>query len=235
MPRSTRFWISAVGLIVALSLPATADSPYSMNDIAENPELALDVYFYEQFSGFSVQGSGSLRAEISNPSVSFMAGGRRGDKGFDMLVLCGVFVDGTPDENLHEPLSTGCEKEFLHTVKKLSQPAEPGPYRAAGPSAIEWQSRTVTLITSEVAYVIEGRYTSSQDYRPCLWIDSCCKINGALYLDSCREPTEAEWKTIDYCQSMGLGCRSDKYMACLREQGLKVGCESQDDGSRICY
>lgn len=101
-----------------------------------------------------------------------------------------MVVGGDPDGALREALATGCEERLLRTINKLSRPREPGPYRAAGAAEIDWQSRIVTLLTSDVAYVVEGRYTNSQEYTPCLWIDNCCPLNGALYLDSCREPTD---------------------------------------------
>ena len=31
----------------------------------------------------------------------------------------------------------------------------------------------------------------------------------------------------------GLGCRSPEYMACLREQGIKAGCEPQPPARRV--
>jgi hypothetical protein len=224
-----------VALIFALSLPAAASSPYDMNEIAENPEMALPAYLYEQFSSYSTHSSGSLGIEGIENSVSFTTGSRRQDQGFDIRAQCGVIIDGEPDDALHDSLHTGCEKRLLRTIKKLSQSAESGPYRAGGASEIEWQSRVITLVTSDIAYIVEGRYTNSQMATPCLYIDSCCSTNGALYLDSCREPTDTEWGAIDHCQTKGLGCRSPEYLDCLREQGVKAGCETQPDGSRICY
>jgi len=228
-------WIAAMGFVVVLSFPATADSPYDMNEIAENPDLALSAYLYDQSSKYSQHAGGGMNIESSERPVSFTTGAKRRDKSIDMLALCGVIVEGEPDDVLQESLLAGCEERLLRTIKKLSQPAEPGPYRAAGASEIDWQSRVVTLITSDIAFVVEGHHTSNQQFTPCLWIDSCCKTNGALYLDSCREPSEVEWRAIDHCQSMGLGCRSPEYLACLREQGVKAGCELQPDGSRLCY
>lgn len=224
-----------MALIFALSFPATASSPYNMNEIADNPDMALPAFLYEEFSGYSTHSSGGIGIEGIERSISFMTGARRQERGFDIRAQCGVIIDGEPDDALHDSLRTGCEKRLLRTIKKLSQSAEPGPYRAGGTSEIEWQSRVVTLVTSDVAYIVEGRYSDNQMDTPCINIDSCCPTNGALYLDSCREPTDTEWRAIDHCQSKGLGCRSPEYMDCLREQGVKAGCESQPDGSRICY
>lgn len=233
--RAWHSWRLAAGLILTLSIPAMADSPYDMNEIAGNPDLALSAYLHEQFSGYLSHANGGLGIEDIQQSVSFMTGAQRTDQGLDMRALCGVVVDGDPDDALRQALVAGCEETFLRTIKKLSQPAEPGPYRAGGAAEIDWQSRIVTLITSDVALVVEGRYTNSQKYTPCLLIDSCCPLNGTLYLDSCREPTDTEWQAIDHCQSKGLGCRSPEYLTCLREQGVKVGCEAQPDGSRLCH
>jgi hypothetical protein len=52
-----------LGLVFALSFPATASSPYDMNEIAENPEMALPAYLYEQFSSYSTHSSGGLGVE----------------------------------------------------------------------------------------------------------------------------------------------------------------------------
>ncbi len=190
--RSAPVWNPAVGLVFALSFPATADSPYDMNEVAGNPDLALSAYLYEQSSEYSEHSGGSIGIGASEQSVAFTTGAKRRDKSIDMRAMCGVIIDGEPDDALHASLLAGCEERLLRTIKKLSQPPEPGPYRAAGASGISWQSRIVTLITSDIAYVVEGHYTSNQQFTPCLWIDSCCKANGALYLDSCREPSEAE-------------------------------------------
>ena len=233
--KSRPAWHLAVGLVFALSLPAMAQSPYDMNEIAGNPDLALSAYLHEQFTGYSSHASGGIGIEDIQRPVSFMTGIRRREQGFELRALCGVLVDGDPDNALRESLVTGCEEKLLRTIKRLSQSPEPGPYRAAGAAEIDWQSRVAVLVTSDVAYVMEGRYANSQNYTPCLFIDSCCPLNGSLYLDSCREPTDAEWQGIDHCQSEGLGCRSPEYLACLREQGVKVGCETQPDGSRLCY
>ncbi|MGI9224465.1 MAG: hypothetical protein ACR2QX_08330 [Woeseiaceae bacterium] len=227
--------IVAVVFLCAVSITATADSPYDMNEIANDPELALSAYLYEQSPEHSQHSGGGMGIEGTDRSIAFTTGAKRREDGIDMYALCGFITDGELDDELHAPLRAECEERLLRTIKKLSQPAEPGPYRAAGASEITWQSRVVTLITSDIAYVVEGHYLSDQQFTPCLRISDCCSTNGALYLDSCREPTEAEWKAIDYCQAKGLGCRSPDYMACLREQDIKAGCEPQPDGSRLCY
>jgi hypothetical protein len=227
--------ISAVGFVLALSFAAAADSPYDMNQIANDPFMALSAYLYEQMPEYSQHSGGSIGLEGTEHSIAFMTGAKRHDSSVDMHALCGVIVEGEPDELLRGSLLARCEERLLRTIKKLSQPADPGPYRAAGAAGIDWRSRIVTLITSDIAFVVEGHHKSDQQITPCLWISDCCPANGALYLDSCREPTEAEWQAIDHCQAEGLGCRSPDYMANLREQGIKAGCEPQPDGSRICY
>jgi len=60
--------------------------------------------------------------------------------------------------------------------------------------------------------------------------------NGVInYLGSCRILTENELQAIKSCLAEGLPSRSEEYAACLREAGVKVGCDEQADGSRICY
>ena len=227
--------ISAIVFVSALSFAAAADSPYDMNLIANDPSMALSAYLYEQTPEHSQHSGGGMGIEGTDRSVAFTTGAKPHEDGIDMHAMCGFIFDGELDDTLHAPLLAACEERLLRTIKKLSQPSEPGPYRAAGASEIKWQSRVVTLITSDIAYVVEGHYLSDQRFTPCVWINDCCATNGALYLDSCREPSDAEWQAIDHCQAKGLGCRSPDYMACLREQGIKAGCEPQPDGSRLCY
>ncbi len=48
--RTSRALHLAVVLVFVLSLPATASSPYDMNEMAGNPDLGLSAYLHEQSS-----------------------------------------------------------------------------------------------------------------------------------------------------------------------------------------
>ncbi len=60
-------------------------------------------------------------------------------------------------------------------------------------------------------------------------------VEGAIYLDSCRVPTDSELQTIDACLAEGRHRGSEEFFGCLRAAGVKIGCEEQADGARICY
>lgn len=224
------------GLITGLLIPllAVGASPYDTNMIAEDPDLALPAYLHELFGGFRMHSNGGFGLEGTESQAAFVMGARRASDGLQMRALCGLIINGELASTERQALEAACEEHFLRTIQKLSQPQEPGPYRAAGPSEITWRDYRVTLATSDVAFILEGRYAHLQSFTPCLWLNGCCPLNGALYLSSCREPTTIEWQAIDHCQLRGLSCGTPAYLACLQAQGVQVGCEMQPDGSRLC-
>ena len=223
-------------LLLPILLPsAQAQSLYDLNEVAGDPDLALSLYFRERISDEHVFSTGGMSADGIVGAVSFATGVRPHEDGREYFGRCGTLIRDSSIEAPADPLRAGCEKMLLRAIKRLSQPVEPGPYPAGGASDVSWEDKLVTLVTSDVALVVEGSYVDPGRYRSCMNVSDCCPTNGALYLDSCREPTDGEWYAIDHCQAQGLGCRSPEYLACLREQGVRTGCDEQPDGSRICY
>ena len=117
----------------------------------------------------------------------------------------------------------------------ISQSTATSSYRAAGATEVEWKSKTVVIVSGDSAFVVEGYFTFAAKHKSCRLINDCCSRDGSTYLDSCRVVTEIELQTIMSCLAAGLKLGSDEYFDCLRKADVKVGCEEQADGSRICY
>lgn len=197
-------------------------------------EFALVSYLRDAMKGYSTHSSGAGTDE-SNLPAHFETGERRADGRINVRAACGRAVDLPLRENVSESFKSYCRDKLWRTVKKLSQTEAEGSYRVAAPSEFEWQSRTVALVSGDTAVVWVGDYSFTGSHVPCLWISDCCSIDGQLYLDSCRTPTEGELTIIDRCLGTKRGHRSDEFHRCLREEGMTVGCEEQPDGSQVCY
>ncbi len=209
--------------------------PDEVRTEAEDSGLALSAYVSEQMKSYRGQSGQSGSHREPDKHVEIQTGTRKEDKYRVIRALCAMTFDSYPDQAALSNFNSECETQLLRTIRMISQPEEAGPFRAAGPSEIEWQSRTVVLASADNAVVFDGRYVFESDQTPCLWISDCCSTDGYMYLDSCRVPTEAELQSVKSCLSQGLQPRSEDFFACMREANVKIGCDEQADGSRICY
>ncbi len=200
----------------------------------EDPQAALSAYITGEMKGFSMMSGGSLMGRRPKP-FSFETG--RGKEGEERVLraVCGALIVGVPDETLASDVLAACERALLRTIRQLSQPAESGPFRASGANEIEWQTRSATLLSGDAALIVTGRHVFQPEFRPCLLISDCCSLDGQSYLMSCRTPTDAERQAISSCLERERRPWSEEFQSCLREQQVKVGCEDQPDGSRLCY
>jgi hypothetical protein len=200
----------------------------------EDSDLALMSYIHNEMNGYSTHSSGGGTSD-SNLPQRFATGERRIDGRVAVRAICAVILDLPLDESVSAESRSFCQSRLRRTVKKLSQPQAKGPYRVAGPSEFDWESRTTTLVSGDTALVWVGHYTFTEKHVPCLWIPDCCSIDGHFYLGSCRAPTESELKIIDKCLVEEPTHHSEEFFGCLRTAGMKVGCEDHADGSQICY
>ena len=202
---------------------------------AEDSGLALSAYVSEQMKNYSVHSSMTGSSEYIDGRLDIITGTRRQGEQIAVRAVCGVVLDGQLSETVSMRTRAECEKYMLRTIMKVSQPQSASPYRAAGADEVEWNSKTAVLVSSDIAFIVDGRYTFTQEHTPCLWISGCCSTDGSIYLDSCRVPTEAELQAVKSCLSQGLQPRSEDFFACMREANVKIGCDEQADGSRVCY
>jgi len=204
---------------------------------AEDSALALSNYVREEMKNHSMQSSSSStgNSEYFSGPLDIEIGTRRQGEQIALRAMCGVVIDGQPSESVLMRMKAECEENVLRSITMLSQPQAVGPFRAAGAAEIEWSSKTTTLASSDIALIVEGHYRFPKKHRPCRWMNDCCAGDGNAYLDSCRIPTESELEVVESCLAKGLYSHSDEYYDCLREAGVKTGCDEQADGSRICY
>ncbi len=204
-------------------------------DAVQDSSSELSAYLRNQMKDYSMQSGGTVSAKFIDGSIHFETGTRRHGEHLVVRGVCGVVVNGQLDEAISTATMSGCEQTLLRTIMMLSQPQAASPYYAAGATNIEWQSRPTSLATGDIALVVEGRQTLPIGHMPCRWISDCCSSDGSIYLDSCREPDDSEMQVVRFCLAEGLQLRTDEYVECLRDDGVKVGCDEQADGSRICY
>lgn len=199
----------------------------------QESELALTSYIHNEMKGYSSHSSGGGTTGSHRPQL-FETGARRIEGRVAVRAVCGSIVQPPPAKDVLTDSRTFCEGKLQRTVRKLSQSQSKGPYRVAGPSEFDWESRTATLVSGDSALIWEGHYRFSDQHVPCLWISGCCSTDGQLYLGSCRAPTDGELKIVDKCLGGERAHRSGEFLDCLREAGMSVGCEDQADGSQIC-
>ena len=224
--------MNPLGLLLPVLASATA---FESNMMAEDPRFALPVYIRGELQGYDSYSNGGTAVEGLTDGAQFETAWRRTAAGIEMRAVCAIIVPSDPvADDLREHLQHACAERLLRAIQRLSD-SEPRPYRAAGAGALTWVSHLATLATSDVALVVDGSYTDPHSFTPCVGKQHCCSANGALYLDSCREPTEAEWDAINLCQGDGLQLPAPEYLDCLRDHGVHVGCEDQPDGRRLCY
>lgn len=202
---------------------------------AEDSALALSNYVREEMKNHLMQSSSTGNSEYFSGPLEIEIGTRRQGEQIGLRAVCGAVIDGRPSETISMWIKAVCEENVLRSIKMLSQPQAEGPYRAAGAAEIDWSSKTTTLASTETALIVEGLYKFPKKHRPCRYINDCCGGDGHVYLDSCRIPTESELKVIKSCLAQGQQPHTDEYLGCLREADVKVGCDEQADGSRICF
>lgn len=207
----------------------------TMADLMEDPGYVLSQHILSAMSGYNVTGNGSASAQNLTSLVDFATGARKDGDVVTVRSLCGVYVDHVGDQDATQAVRAACEKELLYAIRIRGQLSAESPYRAGGAKDISWNTTSVTLLGDKLVLIVDGRYQHKPPSRPCRWVTGCCPREGALYLDSCRAPTESELEVIESCLSQDLVFRSDAYFECLRENDVRIGCEDQKDGSRRCY
>lgn len=194
---------------------------------------ALFDFVAERSREFGSVFSGGLKAvnrHVQAAIYESRAGNRR-----TLEAICAAVVNEVIDDASRNELQLACEKRFLHMIAVMSQTDRMSPYRVAGGNELEWRSHYASIASGDLAFVLEGHYRFPAGHYSCRSTNNCCDMDGALYLNSCRTPTADEQKAIDICAAECSCYRSEEYMNCLRDQGVTVGCEDQDDGSRLCY
>jgi hypothetical protein len=184
------------------------------------------------------RGSNSLSSGGSSAGTRFMQISVhmvRTDNDAVMETICAVVVDGVIDSDSRDAAEQGCTTSFLHMIAKISQPDRMSPYRAAGRNELEWWSRYASIASGDLVFVLTGRYRFPVGHRSCRLLNNCCDMEGSRFLQSCRTPSADENKAIDICAAEFPSPCSSQYKHCLQDRGIKIGCEDQDDGSRICY
>lgn len=88
---------------------------------------------------------------------------------------------------------------------------------------------------TEPELILEAQYEFPEGHISCRLQPYCCSSELSLYLDSCREPEVDEEAAVDSCLAEGHKRKTNEYEDCLRSNGINIGCEPQDDGSRLCY
>ncbi len=159
----------------------------------------------------------------------------RTDNGALMETICAVVVTGLIDNDSRDTLEQECTGYFLHLIAKMSQPDRTSPFRAAGRNELEWQSRYASIASGDMVFVLTGRYRFPIGHRSCRLINNCCASSGRDFLYSCRTLSAEEEQAMNNCIGEYFYVSTEQYLNCLQHQGVKFGCEDQDDGSRICY
>ncbi len=202
-----------------------------------DPDAMLSAYVQEQMTNHNTQSSGTLLG--STGVIDFNTGVRREG---GVLVLRGVCGSVIPPryspqqaDRIHSQVRQECEARMLRSMQMLGPTPDNETYRVAAAHEIDWESSPVTVSADVDAIIVEGRYTFPSGHRPCLYVSDCCSTAGTMYLGNCREPTETELTAISACLEDKVRIRTPEFEACLREQDLRVGCELQPDGSKICY
>lgn len=198
------------------------------------PDLILDAYVRSQIGDDEWSGGG-ISTFYMGRSIAVHIGNNRRGNAMAMRALCGLIVDEEPDRSARNALQEECENRFLRSIMMTSQPDQKSPFRAAGAQEIRWSEMHTELNSGDSALVLEARYDFSEGHVSCRLLPHCCSRTGSIYLDSCREPTEHEETAVNGCLAEGLKRRSTDYDDCLRSRGVKVRCEEQNDGGRLCY
>lgn len=245
-PKSSQSAISAVAvMLLAIASGASASNPvYEEQPVDReeyvDPAPALRQYMREKSRRLGLHSFGGGMDSVEGTSIDFydLHGNRILRPGIELFQFCGTVVDEEPDPAFRGRFQAACETQFLQYMKRFTQPAEPGPYRVPAPSEVVWQEQFVTLATNQMALILDGRYTDPDQPAPCIRTPDCCNVEGLAYLDSCFPPDDAGWQAIAQCEELGLKSTAEpgsKWQQCLRDHGIRVGCEGQPDGSRICY
>ncbi len=208
--------------------PYVPASPYA--DMGE----ALTDYVQAEMRGF-VTGISSSGSSSTGTYTDEITGVRREGDTRLFRAVCGVTVNERPVDSFSAETKSHCEKLLLSTMKSMTEPPGGQPFRAGGASQIDWHSELVTLKSGDRALIVEGRSLQPRPGPACRSISDCCATDGVMYLDSCRTPTDSEFAAIADCLADDLQPRTAEFMGCLRAQNVKVGCEDQPDGSRLCY
>lgn len=229
-------------LIVASAVASSPDRSEEELDLppAIDPGPAFEQYTSRMARDIGAHSSGSGMESFENLSADYheFHASRILRPGIELFQVCGTVVDGDSDPALPEALQAACEAHFLVYMKRFMEPAERGPYRVPAISEVTWQEQFVTLSTNQMALFVEGRYSNPDQPAPCIRTADCCNVEALNYLDSCFAPDDNAWGAIAQCEQLGLSSSTDQdsgWQQCLRSFGVKVGCEYQPDGSRICY
>jgi hypothetical protein len=183
--------------------------------------------------GWSI--GGGIKSDASGNMIASDVNLNRYVDPWTLNVVCGLLVQQDAAEDPPALLRRECQDRALKAIRDLSQSEPKVPFRAAGASELFWSESLATLESADTAFIAEARYQFPRGHVACRLRGDCCPGPGPAFLGSCREPTQAEKAAIDACLALGLRARTAEYTECLVANGVKVGCEPQDDGSRLCY
>lgn len=203
--------------------------------IEDDANIALTDYISTEMKPYRVSGSGGSAIPELSSSMSFEVGARKSGQNIIVRAVCGVNYEQELSDELARGAQDECEKTLLRDIRIRSQFTPESPYRAAGANEITWQTTDISLSADSVSLIMDGRYSYPFTQKSCRFMPNCCSYDGAMYLDSCRTPTKEETDAIKSCLNPDIDFRSDDYYQCLKDAGVKAGCETQKDGSRLCY
>lgn len=198
------------------------------------PDEMLERYLYSLIENGQTFGGGMKPDESGHLIVDQVELDRRADT-WTLRVLCGLVVEQSATERASTIVRRECQKRALKITRNLSQADQTSPFRAPGANELYWSESLATLESGDTAVIAEARHQFPQGHVACRLRSHCCSGPGSTFLGSCRAPTEAEETAVDACLGIGLRARTTEYTECLIANGVKVGCEMQDDGSRLCY
>jgi len=208
--------------------------PVIEQDEPTEPDLILQAYIQRQFRDDEsiIASSGS---EHMGRLIVSSIGDSRHSNVMAMRALCGIIVDEGPGPEEVYATKKHCNSRLLRSIKMFGQSDQSSPFRVAGANEIRWREMSAVLKSNDSAYVLEGRYEFPEGHVSCRLQPQCCSSSLSYYLDSCREPKEGEEAVVNACLAEGRKRKTKEYEHCLQSNGVRIGCEAQDDGSRLCY
>lgn len=213
-----------------LYIPDRATEPEEPTE----PDMILDAYIRSQIRDDDWFGGG-LTSEHMGRMIAVHIENRRRDNAMTLRALCGLVVNEEPSADELSAVKRECKTRILRAIMKLSRTDQGSPFRAAGANEIRWGEFSTVLESNDSAFTIEAWYEFPEGHVSCMLLPHCCSRNGSIFLDSCRDLEEYEEAAVNACLAEGRKRRSGEYNDCLRSNGVKVGCETQADGSRLCY
>lgn len=208
--------------------------PVREQDEPTEPEFILDAYVQSLFRDdewISANGNSEYMGRLIVSSV----GNSQSSGVMAMRALCGIIVNREPGPEESNAVKEHCNSRLLRSIRMFSQSDQNSPFRAAGANEIRWSEKSAVLKSNDSAFLLEAQYEFPEGHMSCMLQPHCCSSNLRYYLDSCREPKTHEEAAVNSCLAEGYRRKTDEYENCLRSKSVSVGCEAQEDGSRLCY